>query len=76
MVSGKEAVMTESKKTRRKRADALRRRIRELQAETASPADDTPEIKPDESPHEYVERRMRELDRSNDPTREETPPED
>lgn len=68
--------MTESKKARRKRADDLRKRIRALQAEAESPADDTPEIKPDESPNEYVERRMKELDRAKDPTREDTSRED
>ena len=68
--------MTESKKARRKRADDLRKRIRALQAAAESPADDTPEIKPDESPNEYVERRMKELDRAKDPTREDTSRED
>jgi hypothetical protein len=71
MISGKEAIMTEDKRARRKRADKLRKRIRELQAEAEAPAEDVPEMKPDESPLEYVERRMREISHKKNPPREE-----
>jgi hypothetical protein len=53
--------MADEKKARRKRADKFRQKIEHIEAERESPADDTPDMKPGESPNEYVERRMWEI---------------
>ena len=53
--------MADEKKARRKRAEKFRQKIEKIEDERASPADDTPEMKPGESPNEYVERRMWEI---------------
>ena len=60
--------MSDDEAARRKRADELRRRLREAvePAPGSSPADsdlDTSEMLPGESPNDSVQRRMREIDR-------------
>lgn len=66
--------MLDDEVARRERADELRRRLREVSdpepAETpaAEPKDGTSEMLPGESPNEYVQRRMRELDRERHPS--------
>jgi uncharacterized protein involved in exopolysaccharide biosynthesis len=49
---------------RRERAEELRRQIREIKSEAT---DESPEMKPGESPKEYIERRQRETAKKNPP---------
>ncbi len=56
--------MPDKKQDQRDRADRLRRQIeRSKQADDAPEGEEQPEQQPDESPKEYVERRMREIAR-------------
>jgi len=49
---------------RRAKAERLRKRIAQRQAAARAPdAEEHPEMLPGESPQEYVERRMREIER-------------
>jgi len=59
----KEISMTGKKEAQRKRAEQLRKQIEELKSEKEGPPPKKvdSEIRPDESPKEYVERRMHEL---------------
>jgi hypothetical protein len=57
-----EKAMSNEEESRRRRADSLRQRIAEREKQSG-PVEEHPEMLPGESPNEYVERRMRELDK-------------
>lgn len=63
--------MTDDEAARRGRADELRRKIRDLEKDSEGAEDDpvesTPDILPGESPNDYVQRRMREIDSKQPP---------
>jgi len=51
----------DGEKNRQERAANIREQIEELKQENENPTDE-PDMKPGESPKEYIARRMRELD--------------
>lgn len=55
--------MSDEEDARKRRADELRKKIRELTSEPDPPSADSTAQRPGESDAEYVHRRMRELDR-------------
>jgi hypothetical protein len=60
--------MHDDEQARHERAERLRKRIEQLKSGEQGPKEeDSPEMKPGESPKEYVERRMRETAREKSP---------
>ena len=57
--------MADEEQERRKRAEDLRRQIRGITS--GETADEGPEMKPGESPKEYMERRLREMEKNKKP---------
>lgn len=55
--------MADDEKARRERAEQLRKKIGELTDPASETPDPTPERLPGESPNDYVQRRMRELEK-------------
>lgn len=59
---------TDDDKARKKRANRLRKEIEQLRSTPKDPEEETSkEMQPDESPKEYVERRMREISHKKPP---------
>jgi hypothetical protein len=52
--------MSGKKQDKHKRADRLREQISKLKSPEPSAGEDGPDMKPGESPKEYIERRVRE----------------